>query len=354
MATYLFVGGGSAGHVLPGIAVAEALRTLGPTARTVAVAADRADEIVLLKSHAQPFHTLEAPRFPRHCIVCMLTFPFTFLAALVRAFVIVRRERPCVVFAKGGPTSVPVCLVAWALRIPIVLHCSDTVASMGDRFLSRLAVVTCTGFPDLGLPRERHTGNPVRSLLTSASRDAGCRLTGFSGRRPVILIWGGSQGARHINEAVDAVFDELVAMADIIHITGRGKSIDRRHARYWSSDLVAENLPHLLALADIVVTRAGAGALSELAFLGKPAVVIPLEGVAHDHQRHNAAWFASRDAAVLLRDEELLTTLVPTLQALVADAPRRAKLGHAMHDAVPNAAARVLAQTVLDAAISPA
>lgn len=182
----------------------------------------------------------------------------------------------------------------------------------------------------------------------SASRSAGIRITGFSGKRPVVMVTGGSQGATSINEEVERIFDELMNIADVIHLTGAGKSIPRTHARYFSRPLVMDELPHLYALADIIVTRAGASALSEIASLSKPAITIPLEGVAHDHQVMNARFLAKEGAIDWLPQAEL-TSLLDHIRRLIADPERSRDYGYHLHTMIIPHATEKIATITLDA-----
>ncbi len=246
----------------------------------------------------------------------------------------------------------PVCLAAALLRIPVILHASDSVPNLSDRLLGLFAKKICTGFPveafPSGLRRKAvQTGNPVRAMIFDGSESAGQGFTGFSGRRPVVMIIGGSQGARALNEAVEKHFDELIALADVIHITGAGKGISKSHARYFSRPYVLEELPHLYALADVVVTRAGAGALSELAALKKPVIIIPLAGVAHNHQVRNAEVLAALGAAKLLSQKNI-DELPSRIRNLLTASDRQA-FGDNLAKALPTDAAAAIAKIVLDA-----
>jgi UDP-N-acetylglucosamine--N-acetylmuramyl-(pentapeptide) pyrophosphoryl-undecaprenol N-acetylglucosamine transferase len=191
------------------------------------------------------------------------------------------------------------------------------------------------------------TGNPVRSAIFLASRAAGQRITKFSCRRPVLMIVGGSQGALALNEAVDRRFEELLEVADVIHLTGIGKGIAKTHARYFARPYVLEDLPHLYALADLVITRAGAGTLSELAALRKAAIVIPLTGVAHDHQMKNAVTLVETGAIELLPQENI-DLLLQSVTGLLADTDKRRALGEHLAEAFPSDAAGRIARILLD------
>jgi UDP-N-acetylglucosamine--N-acetylmuramyl-(pentapeptide) pyrophosphoryl-undecaprenol N-acetylglucosamine transferase len=239
------------------------------------------------------------------------------------------------------------------LGIRIVLHTSDAVLNLSDKLIGRFASEIFSGFPVDGFPvsfrgKSVQTGNPVRTFLQRGSRDAGVRITGFSGRRPVVLVMGGSQGALSLNKEIERIFDELLNLADVIHLTGAGKELSRTHARYFARPFVTDELPNLYALADVVVTRAGAGALSELAVLRKSCIVLPLEGVAHDHQVRNAESLVALGAVDLLRQKDI-TDLLAHIRTLLASPEQRKTLAEKLHTALPSNAAAAIATRVVDA-----
>lgn len=348
----LFCGGGSLGHIAPSLAVFESIRKMQPETHAVFICANRSDERAMLEAARIPFRTIHAGKFPRGFGVRLITFPLLFVRSIIESIIALRSIRPDIVFSKGGYVSVPVCLAAFVFRVPIVLHTSDSVPNLSDRLIGRIARQICTGFPFETFPpklkqKAIRTGNPVRSMMSAGLRAAGQRITGFSGKRPILMIIGGSQGSIILNQAVDRQFDGLVALADIIHITGMGKELQRTHARYWSRPSILEELPHLYALADVVVTRAGAGTLSELALLGKASVVVPLTGVAHDHQLKNAEILAAADAIDLLK-EERISILTDHVDSLLKNHDRRRTMGDALRKAFPCDAASRIAGILLD------
>ncbi len=340
--TVAFVGGGSVGHVAPAIAVWEALKKRCPEIEPLFLCSSRQDEAEILRAYDVPFTVIHAGKFPRGFTVRWLTFPVLFLVSLIESFRQLRSHHVTAIFSKGGYLSVPVCLAGTMLGIPIILHESDSVTGLGNHLISRLASTVCRGFPPSpDDARTIVTGNPLRPDILQGSIDAGRRITGFSGRKPVIMIIGGSQGAQSINDAVDDQLDDLLKLGDVIHLTGRGKMTNRRHARYVARAFVIAELPHMYALATIVVSRAGAGSLSELAALGKPVIVIPLAGVAHDHQVMNAQVLAKAGAVIHLPQEEMQS--LPTVIGDLLEYPeRRRALGDNLHTFFPpNAADRI-------------
>lgn len=347
--TIVFAGGGSLGHVTPSIAVAEYVKKMSPDARIVFVASHRPDERRMIEGAGFECWSLNAPKFPRAFSPAIIIFPLLFGWSLIRSLRLLAAIRPSIVFSKGGFVSVPVVIAAWINGTPIILHTSDSVPNMSDRLLMKFAKTICTGFPLEDLRKVHlHTGNPVRSIIKTGSRDAGQRITGFSGKRPVLMIIGGSQGSLALNRAVDRNFETLLDRADIIHLTGVGKKINRTHARYFAREEVNGDLPHLYTLADIVVTRAGAGVLSELAALQKVAIVTPLTGVAHDHQWKNTEYLMNAGAVFHL-PEERLSELPDVIRSILSDHEMRRIMGEALETCFPSDAAEKVAHVILDA-----
>lgn len=347
----LLCGSGSGGHVSPLVAVAQALRAQEPSCRITIVTGPREEETALVRSAGMMPVVLRSPRVP-HSVIAVLLFPFRVIAALMQAGIILSRTRPNVVFAKGGVASGPLCLLAWLRRIPVVIHESDSVISVGGSLLGKIARVLCTGFPTGQMPKwaERkavQTGNPVRRDIPEGNRLAAQRITGFSGRRPVLMVIGGSQGSVALNTWLERYFDRLIDRADILHITGAGKGIGRTHARYFARPYVLAEIVHLYALADVIVTRAGATVLSELSVLKKAAVVVPLSGVGHDHQVRNADILRTAAAAIVVREEDGEDILRETL-SLLQDPARRAMLGDHLCRYFPSGAAERIATIILD------
>lgn len=347
--TILIAGGGSLGHVTPALAVAEQIKKKVPQALIIFTIGKKPDEKKIIDDAGFESFPMRMPKFPRGLTLSLFTFPFSFLSGLLWSLKLIGTVRPDVLFCKGGFVSVPVALAAWFKKIPIVLHTSDAVPNLSDRILMKLARTICTGFPqeNLSIPH-MHTGNPVRSFIRTGSRDAGKRITGFSGNRPVLLVMGGSQGSLALNRGVMKNLDALLDRADIIHLTGRGKSVPSDHARHWVREEVFEDLPHLYALADIVLSRGGAGALSELSAAKKTVIATPLTGVAHDHQWKNTEYLVDAGAVYHLR-EDRLDDLPFVVDSLLHDPDMRDSMREALATCFPSDAAERVMEKVLDA-----
>jgi UDP-N-acetylglucosamine--N-acetylmuramyl-(pentapeptide) pyrophosphoryl-undecaprenol N-acetylglucosamine transferase len=259
---------------------------------------------------------------------------------------ILGRFRPDAMFNKAGPTGIPMGLAARLLGIPMLIHEPDVVPGLGNRILSRWASAIATGFPaDLyrQFPQSRmhYTGNPVRPEIRSLSKQKGLAQWGFHPSRPVVLIMGGSQGAVRVNNAVLDDLHQLIQDTQVLHITGQkdaeraGKEVAKQGIATKEGYkalpyITAEEIALAYAAADVVVSRAGANTIAELAALGKPAILIPNAAMAA-HQLVNAQRLAKADAVILLPEEELgpgaLAAVVSRLLGKPAD---RRKLSQAI------------------------
>lgn len=342
----LLVGGMSGGHVAPLVAVWRALQSRVPNAAAHFICSEREGDAAFLAGEGVAFTRLPAPRLS-------LLFPATFLRAFLGARRVIASFRPAVVFGKGGALSVPVCLAARMAKIPIVLHDSDAVAGRANAIVARWAAAVCRGFPQPGDPLPMFTGNPIRPEVTRGSRERGLALTEFSGHRPVLLVIGGSQGSEALNEAVRLRLDGLLETCDVAHLTGAGKEPAVARAGYWSRGFLHRELPDLYAIADLALSRAGAGAIGELAANGIPMILVPLRGVGHDHQEANARAVERRGGCVVLEQCDLPGMLVPTVVALLREESKLTGLAENAHTFHRPDAADVIAGIVVGAAAAP-
>lgn len=333
---YLFVGGGSLGHVTPCVAVWRALEKRDPKAQAFFACSNRAEDLEFLKQENLDAKAVASRRLR----------PWTLPRDLIRSFVWVRKIKPDAVFCKGGAASFPVALAAWMRGVPLIVHDSDAVMGKASKWISGMARVICRGMPgDAGSDKAIFTGNPIRSEVTQGSRERGLFITGIKGDRPVLLVYGGSQGAVALNQAVREHLEELLSFTDIVHLTGKGKegppNTDRR---YYTAEFAHRDLPHLYAMTDVALSRSGAGAISELAGNGIPAIFVPLPGLAQDHQTANARVAEKWGGGTVLPQSDLQRGLVPAVKALLEDGDRRAALSQKWQSFVSLDAADRIAQ----------
>ncbi len=258
-----------------------------------------------------------------------------------------RRFRPDVVFCKGGFVGLPVATAARMLGIPVVIHESDVVPGLGNKIVSRWAQAVAVGFPlqayktgsqpSLPLDKLIFTGNPVRPEITARAKPAALRSFGFSARRPVVLVMGGSQGAQTINNVVLDAAPELLGAVQILLICGQGElgrvtakakaaGIDKGKGLVIAPFVDADKMALALSAADVVLSRAGANTIAELAATSKPTILIPNRLMAA-HQLVNAERLRRSGAAKVLREEDLtVRSLVQELEKLLADGEGQRKL----------------------------
>jgi UDP-N-acetylglucosamine--N-acetylmuramyl-(pentapeptide) pyrophosphoryl-undecaprenol N-acetylglucosamine transferase len=277
---------------------------------------------------------------------------------------ILRRFKPDVVFAKGGFVALPVGLAARMLKSPLVIHESDVVPGIGSRVLSRWADKIAVGFPERyyrEFPKDRlvFTGNPVRKEIMVPHRLEGLAKFGLSDEVPVVLVTGGSSGSREVNDAVVGGLQQILEIAQLIHLTGEGEyehvkfqvsrlgDIKQVH-RYQPFGFLTGDMAMALSAADLVISRAGANTIAELAALKKPTVLIPNTEMA-GHQMVNAKVLARAGAARVLNSEGLTgEKLASEIRRLVGDSEELERLGKRIGEFARPEAARELAELILE------
>lgn len=270
---------------------------------------DGIERTLLEKEPYITYHAVSAGKLRRYFSLKNVTDAFRVVRGVSEARRILRREKPAAVFSKGGFVSVPVVLGARG-RCPIVVHESDYSPGLSNRIAHRHATAICVTFEDT-LARVGQkgvlTGTPIRAELYSGGAEHGFRFTGLERGKPVLLMMGGSLGAQAINDALRAALPELLKRFQVIHLCGKGKKDGACTAEgYVQYEYIEKELPHLLAMADIVLSRAGANAVFEFLALKKPALLVPLPlSASRGDQIQNANYFKKKGFAAVLPQEEL-------------------------------------------------
>jgi UDP-N-acetylglucosamine--N-acetylmuramyl-(pentapeptide) pyrophosphoryl-undecaprenol N-acetylglucosamine transferase len=235
------------------------------------------------------------------------------LLGVTQALVLVSRLRPDVVFSKGGYVSVPVALAAWLSRVPLVIHESDVSPGLANRIVARFARYICTTFDETAefFPHRLRTkiistGMPLREEILRGDAERGRQLCGFTNELPCLLVMGGSLGSERINRVVESALPDLFARFQIAHLTGKGKALSvENHPRYRQFEF-SRDIHHLLAMADVVVSRAGASSIIEILVARKPSILLPLSrGISRGEQIENAQSFAGKTVACVVEDHAL-------------------------------------------------
>lgn len=311
-------GGGSGGHIIPNLAVAEELKLQDPSVELIYLGSRNILDAQLVQPYAIPFYGIFAGKLRRYFSWQNFIDPIFVLIGFIQSLFIIIRFWPDVIFSKGGYVSLPVVLAAFILRRPIILHESDSVMGLANRIASKLAIKICVSFPNLAENNEKFilTGNPIRKNILNGNPDIGYKITKFHPQKPTVLVWGGSLGAQKINEMIERDFSKLKSHFQIIHITGAGKGINipaacpdrgRQNPSYCSFEYLDEELKHIYAITDFVIGRAGANSIYELTLIQKPNILIPLQNA---DQQNNAAYFESIGASLVLREENLYDLLL--------------------------------------------
>lgn len=327
---FLFTGGGTAGHVVPALPVAQALRSAG---HSVYWAGSRSGlEERLTADQVDGYHGLAAGKLRRYWSWQNLRDAFAVLLGIVQALRLVHRLQPDVVFSKGGFVSFPVVLAAWLKGIPVIAHESDRTAGLANRLAYPFLKGLCTNFPEAPpgfTGTVVHTGTPLRAALQVGDGEQGRAFLypadASAGGFPVLLITGGSLGADALNSAVRDALPELLQRYRVAHVCGPGKCPPEPWAQgYRPLEFVGEAWGDVLAAADLVVSRAGANALFELLELGKPTLFVPLSRAASRGDQIENAAYAQALGLAQVRSEETLTgaVLAADVDALAAAAPQ--------------------------------
>ncbi|MGM9825169.1 MAG: UDP-N-acetylglucosamine--N-acetylmuramyl-(pentapeptide) pyrophosphoryl-undecaprenol N-acetylglucosamine transferase [Paludibacteraceae bacterium] len=388
---YLISGGGTGGHIFPAVSIANALRELDPQADILFVGALGRMEMERVPQAGYKIIGLPVRGFNRKQPWKNISVVWDLLRSMVQARRIVREFRPDVGIGVGGYASGAAMKVAAKMGVPILLQEQNGFAGVTNKLLKDDAHKICVAYEGMErfFPAEKIllTGNPVRQDLVRGSKEQAIAYlqkeygVSFSLERPTLLIIGGSLGARTINQALLGGVQQLLAQGiQVIWQTGKTyyeqiiSQLQNIHSRSeaelptQSSQHGAErssqhevinteqsvvvtpflsNMPDLYALADLVISRAGASSISELCLLGKPAILVPSPNVAEDHQTHNAMALVNKDAAVLVKDADAQQQLIPTALALLQDPDRLSALReHILTLAQPDSARRIAEEVI--------
>ncbi len=344
-------GGGTAGHLIPALAIAEGLVARGhPVPSIHYVGAKRGFETRLVPPTGHPHTFLSVTGIQRRLTVRNLVMPLRLVGAVARTWRLLGRIRPQVVVSVGGYASLPAAFAARLRRIPVVVVSYDRRPGWASSLTARFAAASAVAFDGVELPRAHPTGAPLRRsvLRLEPTRDrADARdVLGLPGDRFVVSVSGGSQGSGAINAVVSAFVERHADRADLAvrHVVGErfvdtaSPARDGRDGILYQVIGYEERLPLVYVASDLVVGRAGAGTVCELSAIGVASILVPWPGAAEDHQTENARWLSEQGAAVLIPepefDAERLAAEIdrlsgePAARVAMADAARAAGERH--------------------------
>lgn len=306
----IMTGGGTAGHVTPNIALMPKLKELGYEIQYIGTASGI--EKKLIEEEKIKYHAISSGKLRRYFDVKNFTDPFKVIKGVFEAKAIIKKEKPNIVFSKGGFVSVPVVLGAYFNKIPVIIHESDMTPGLANKISMPYATKICVTFEEamnhVNKKKAVLTGSPIREELFKGSKIKGREFCGFKDNKPVILVTGGSLGSRIVNECVRESLEDLLKEYNVVHLCGKG-NIDRNYNMiegYAQFEYIKEELCDLMQLADIVISRAGANTIFELLALKKPNILIPLSAKAsRGDQILNAKSFEKAGYSMVIEEENL-------------------------------------------------
>lgn len=337
-------GGGTGGHIYPAVAVAEALkRRLGDGVELLFVGAEGKMEMEKVPALGYRIEGLPVVGLQRRLTLRNLQVPFKVAESLRKACRVIREFGADVVVGFGGYASAPVLWSAQRMGIPTLIQEQNSYAGVTNKILASRAKRICVAYEGMErfFPKDRivMTGNPLRGRLLeqhdpAALKAEGLAYFGLKADKPIVLVVGGSLGTRTLNNMMKANVDRITSEGKLQVIWQTGKFYEREMTEFmqnrssegiWRGAFI-DRMDLAYAVADVVVGRSGAGTVSELCLVGKPAIFVPSPNVAEDHQTKNAMALVRKDAALLVPDSEAVTALFPVVEQLLADPARMQRM----------------------------
>lgn len=362
----VLAGGGTAGHISPLLAIADAVRAKAPDARIVAVGTASGMETRLVPAAGYALETIERVPMPRRPSADLFKLPFRIVQAVRHAGAVLERAGADVVVGVGGYVCTPVYLAARKRGIPVVIHEANARAGLANKLGARFAARIATAFPNTGLRGAELVGMPMRSAIAGldrvAARDAAREALGLEPGLPTLVVTGGSSGAASINHTIRTSLPILADLAaagtpvQVLHVTGRGKQLlDDAGTVYaapgYRQTEYVDGMENAYAAADLIIARAGAGTVCELAAVGLPSILVPLP-IGNGEQRLNAEPLLGAGAAVVV-DNDAFTPefFAGTVLPLLTSRDRLEIMARAAHALGSRDAAGRMAEIVLETAV---
>ncbi|PFE05576.1 undecaprenyldiphospho-muramoylpentapeptide beta-N-acetylglucosaminyltransferase [Bacillus cereus] len=322
MKRIVFTGGGSAGHVTPNLAIIPHLQEKNWDISYIG--SHQGIEKAIIENEGIPYYGIASGKLRRYFDLKNIKDPFLVMKGVMDSYIRIRKLKPDVIFSKGGFVSVPVVIGGWLNRVPVLLHESDMTPGLANKIVLRFASKIFVTFEEAAkhLPKEKvvYTGSPVREEVLRGNREKGLNFLGFHTRKPVIMVMGGSLGAKKINEAVREALPQLLKIYQVVHLCGKGNLDGKLQGieGYRQFEYVQDELPDVLGATDFVISRAGSNAIFEFLTLQKPMILIPLPKTAsRGDQILNAQSFERQGYASVLYEENVtVTSLIKQIESL--------------------------------------
>lgn len=323
MKRIVLTGGGTAGHVTANLALIPHLQAAGWEIHYIG--SENGMERGLIEPLGIPYHAVAVGKLRRYLDLKNLSDPFRVLKGIGQATGIIRRLKPNVVFSKGGFVSVPVVYGAMLNHVPVVLHESDLTPGLANKLCMPFAKAVCTTFPETAnaVRHGVYTGTPLRDELFTGKREKGLERFNLSGKKPVMMVTGGSSGAQAINACVRQALPRLLSEFDVLHLCGKGNLDPACESTegYRQVEYLTDGMNDAFACADLLISRAGSNTLCEILALKKPNLLIPYpKGASRGDQIENAASFEKRGLSHVLDQSQMTAdVLVKCVRDLYAN-----------------------------------
>ncbi|MFH0814628.1 MAG: UDP-N-acetylglucosamine--N-acetylmuramyl-(pentapeptide) pyrophosphoryl-undecaprenol N-acetylglucosamine transferase [Candidatus Falkowbacteria bacterium] len=303
----LFAGGGTMGSVSPLLAVSEKLKKEFPDCEMLWLGTKHGPEKMVVEKIGIIFRPICSGKLRRYFSLLNFVDPFKIFVGFCQSIGAIIKFKPDIILTAGSFVAVPVVWAGWLLRKKIIAHQQDILVGLANKLIFPAAARVTVSFEDLlkvcPMDKGIFTGNPVRSFLSKANKDKAIETFKLEKGAPVLLILGGGTGARSINDFFVKISDRLTEFCQIIHVCGVGKLVEaEKNNRYHPVEFLTDGLADAYAAADLVITRAGLSTLTELAYLAKPTIIVPIPD---GHQENNAAYFSKLNAAIYWKQKEL-------------------------------------------------
>ncbi|OFI06531.1 UDP-N-acetylglucosamine transferase [Clostridium acetireducens DSM 10703] len=315
MKKIIMTGGGSAGHVTPNLALIPKLKEMKYEIQYIGT--ENGIERKIIEEEKIKYHIIESGKLRRYIDIKNLTDPFKVVKGIFQAYKIIKKEKPNIIFSKGGFVSVPVVIAGYLNKVPVIAHESDITPGLANKISTPFCTNVCVTFPEctenINKNKAVLTGTPIREELFKGSKIKCLEICNFKGDKPILLVIGGSLGSKFINDIIRQSLKELLAKYDIIHICGKNNLDNslKNEIGYKQFEYVKEELPHFMNGADFVISRAGANVIFELIALKKPNILIPLsKKSSRGDQILNANSFKKNGYSLVIEEEELSKNII--------------------------------------------
>lgn len=354
----MFTGGGTGGHIFPNLAVISELKKIKPKTKIFYIGSKFGPEKKIIKKVGIDFYGVSTGKLRRYLSLKNLADLFKIPLGIIQAFKLLRKIKPDVIFAKGGFVSVPAAFAAGLLKIPLIVHESDSTLGLATKSCSRFAAKICLSFPAAKLqPKTCVTGNPIRKV---GSAHEGKKFLKFKNKKPIVLIAGGSSGSEFLNKLISKTLPELNKKTNIVWLTGKNKKpacnlpalseVEGEPTTYKIFPFLGKKYLDVLAASDLVVSRAGSNAIFEIAASSKPSILIPLPKTgSRGDQILNSKFFEKSVASkVLLQEKITPQKFTKAVLDLLANKSKLKKMSLAAKKLAPKNAAKKIAKILLE------